>query len=61
MLAAYRRTLQKTFEQARSMNQVVDSKVLPWLETPDQAVEEARQAKNAPRNSRARIACRSPY
>jgi uncharacterized membrane protein YgcG len=38
MLAAYRRTLQKTLEQARSMNQVVESKVLPWLETPDQAV-----------------------
>ena len=38
MLAAYRRTLQKTLEQARSMNDVVDSKAIPWLETPDQAV-----------------------
>ena len=38
MLAAYRRTLQKTMEQARSMQQVVDQAGLPWLETPDQAV-----------------------
>ena len=38
MLQAYRRTLQKTMEQARSMNQVVASKAVPWLETPDQAV-----------------------
>jgi hypothetical protein len=38
MLAAYRRTLQKTMEQARSMQQVVDEAGLPWLETPDQAV-----------------------
>jgi uncharacterized membrane protein YgcG len=38
MLAAYRRTLQKTMEQARSMNQVVDEARLDWLETPDQAV-----------------------
>ena len=38
MLAAYRRTLQKTFEMSRSMDQVVASKALPWLETPDQAV-----------------------
>ena len=37
MLAAYRRTLQKTMEQARSMNQVVQEANLPWLETPDQA------------------------
>ena len=37
-LAAYRRTLQKTLEQARTMDQVVTSKVLPWVETPDQAV-----------------------
>jgi uncharacterized membrane protein YgcG len=37
MLAAYRRTLQKTMEQARSMNQVVQEANLSWLETPDQA------------------------
>ena len=38
MLAAYRRTLEKTMAQARSMQQVVDEAKLPWLETPDQAV-----------------------
>ncbi len=38
MLAAYRRTLEKTMAQARSMQQVVDDAKLPWLETPDQAV-----------------------
>jgi uncharacterized membrane protein YgcG len=38
MLAAYRRTLQKTMAQARSMKQVVDQAELEWLETPDQAV-----------------------
>jgi hypothetical protein len=38
MLAAYRRTLHKTLEQARSMDEVVASKALPWLVTPDQAV-----------------------
>jgi uncharacterized membrane protein YgcG len=38
MLAAYRRTLHKTMEQARSMQQVVDEAGLEWLETPDQAV-----------------------
>jgi len=38
MLAAYRRTLEKTMEQARSMQQVVDGAGLSWLETPDQAV-----------------------
>jgi len=37
MLAAYRRTLEKTMEQARSMNQVVQEANLEWLETPDQA------------------------
>ena len=37
-LAAYRRTLQKTLEQSRTMDQVVSSKVLPWVETPDQAM-----------------------
>jgi uncharacterized protein (TIGR04222 family) len=37
-LAAYRRTLQKMLEQARTMDQVVSSGVLPWVETPDQAV-----------------------
>jgi hypothetical protein len=38
MLAAYRRTLHKTMEQSRSMQQVVDGAGLSWLETPDQAV-----------------------
>jgi len=38
MLAAYRRTLQKTMEQARSMDEVVSGSGLTWLETPDQAV-----------------------
>jgi hypothetical protein len=38
MLAAYRRTLEKTMAQARSMRQVVDEAKLDWLETPDQAV-----------------------
>jgi uncharacterized membrane protein YgcG len=38
MLAAYRRTLQKTMEQARSMGQVVDEAKLAWIETPDQAM-----------------------
>ncbi len=37
-LAAYRRTLQKTLEQSRTMDQVVASGVLPWVDTPDQAV-----------------------
>ena len=34
MLAAYRRTLEKTMAQARSMQQVVDEAGLAWLETP---------------------------
>jgi len=38
MLAAYRRTLQKTMAQARSMDQVVAEAGLDWLDTPDQAV-----------------------
>jgi hypothetical protein len=38
MLAAYRRTLEKTMAQARSMKQVVDEANLGWLQTPDQAV-----------------------
>ena len=37
-LAAYRRTLQRTLESSRTMEQVVSSKALPWVETPDQAV-----------------------
>jgi len=36
-LFAYRRTLQKTLEQARSMDEVVAAKAMPWVETPDQA------------------------
>ena len=43
MLAAYRRTLQKTMEQARSMQQVVDESGLDWLVTPDQASSGARR------------------
>ena len=38
MLAAYRRTLEKTMAQARSMGQVVDEAKLDWLQTPDQAM-----------------------
>jgi len=38
MLAAYRRTLKKTMDQARSMDQVVAEAGFAWLETPDQAV-----------------------
>jgi uncharacterized membrane protein YgcG len=38
MLAAYRRTLEKTMAQARSMQQVVDEAGLEWLDTPDQVV-----------------------
>ncbi len=38
MLAAYRRTLRKTMEQSRSMDQVVADSGLEWLDTPDQAV-----------------------
>jgi uncharacterized membrane protein YgcG len=38
MLAAYRRTLQKTMAQARSMQQVITEAKLDWLDTPDQVV-----------------------
>jgi uncharacterized membrane protein YgcG len=38
MLAAYRRTLQKTMAQSRSMQEVVEKAGLDWLDTPDQAV-----------------------
>lgn len=38
MLEAYKRTLQKTLAMSRSMDQVVASRAVPWLETPDQAV-----------------------
>ena len=37
-LAAYRRTLEHTLAGVRSMDEVVASHVLPWVETPDQAV-----------------------
>jgi uncharacterized membrane protein YgcG len=37
-LAAYRRTLQKTLEGAHTVDQVLDSAVLPWVETPDQVL-----------------------
>jgi uncharacterized membrane protein YgcG len=38
MLAAYRRTLEKTMAQSRSMDEVVEKAKLDWLQTPDQAV-----------------------
>jgi uncharacterized membrane protein YgcG len=38
MLSAYKRTLQATMAQARSMGDVVASHVLPWIKTPDQVV-----------------------
>jgi hypothetical protein len=38
MLAAYRRTLQKTMEMSSSMVDVVQRANISWLETPDQAV-----------------------
>jgi uncharacterized membrane protein YgcG len=37
-LAAYRRTLEKTLARSRTMDQVVSARVLPWVQTPDQAV-----------------------
>jgi uncharacterized membrane protein YgcG len=38
MLAAYRRTLDKTMAMSRSMDEVVEKAQLAWLQTPDQAV-----------------------
>ena len=38
MLAAFKRTLGKTMEQSRSMDQVVAGAGLSWLDTPDQVV-----------------------
>jgi uncharacterized membrane protein YgcG len=38
MLAAYRRTLERTLAQSRSMDQVVAGAGLAWIETPDQAL-----------------------
>jgi uncharacterized protein (TIGR04222 family) len=38
MLAAYRRTMENTMAQARSMNTVIEQPMLAWMETPDQAV-----------------------
>lgn len=37
-LAAYRRTLEHMLVGARSMDEVVSSHVLPWVDTPDQAI-----------------------
>jgi uncharacterized membrane protein YgcG len=37
-LAAYKRTLQKTLAMAGSLDEVVASKNVPWLETPDRAM-----------------------
>ena len=33
MLAAYKRTLKKTLDQARSLDEVIASKAVPWLES----------------------------
>jgi uncharacterized membrane protein YgcG len=38
MLAAYKRTLQYTMAQSGSMDQVVASRALPWVSTPDEAM-----------------------
>jgi uncharacterized membrane protein YgcG len=38
MLAAYKRTLQYTLAQSQSMDQVVASRALPWVSTPDEAM-----------------------
>ena len=38
MLAAYKRTLQYTMAQSSSMDEVVGSRVLPWVTTPDAAM-----------------------
>ncbi len=38
MLEAYRRTLQKTTAQARSMGEVVETSAIPLIESPDDAV-----------------------
>ena len=38
MLHAYRRTLEKTMAQARSMSQVVTESAIPLIESPDDAV-----------------------
>lgn len=35
-LAAYRRTLRMTMEQSRSADQVIASRAVPWLDSPDQ-------------------------
>jgi uncharacterized membrane protein YgcG len=38
MLAAYKRTLQKTMALSKSMDEVVERKALPWVTTPDAAM-----------------------
>ena len=38
MLEAYRRTLEKTMAQARSMGEVVETSAIPLIESPDDAV-----------------------
>jgi uncharacterized membrane protein YgcG len=38
MLAAYQRTLLHTMAQAQTMDQVVESRALPWVSTPDEAM-----------------------
>ncbi|MGA3057629.1 MAG: TPM domain-containing protein [Candidatus Limnocylindrales bacterium] len=38
MLSAYRRTMDRTLAQARSMGEVVEKRPLPWVTTPDQAM-----------------------
>ncbi|MGA3057630.1 MAG: TPM domain-containing protein [Candidatus Limnocylindrales bacterium] len=38
MLAAYQRTLLYTLAQSQTMDQVVESRALPWVSTPDEAM-----------------------
>jgi uncharacterized membrane protein YgcG len=38
MLAAYRRTMERTLAEARSMAEVVEKRPLPWVTTPDETM-----------------------
>ena len=57
MLAAYRRTLQKTMAQARSMEQVVAEAGLDWLDTPGPGGRVGHGARSPGRDRRA--SCRA--
>ena len=57
MLAAYRRTLQKTMAQARSMEQVVAEAGLDWLDTPGSGGRVGHSARSPERDRRA--SCRA--